>query len=128
MTIIKNPIIDVSHVYFAYNGTPILTDVCLEIAEKEFVAFIGPNGGGKTTLVKLLLGLLKPDRGTIRIMGHPPAKWPTTWLCPPGRQHQQIVSHFCNGCGADGAASCFPTVRDREDDRRAAEQAMKVFK
>ena len=74
MTIIKNPIIDVGHVCFAYNGTPILTDVCLEIAEKEFVAFIGPNGGGKTTLVKLLLGLLKPDRGTIRIMGHPPAK------------------------------------------------------
>jgi zinc transport system ATP-binding protein len=70
----KNPIIDVSHVYFSYNGSPILTDVCLEIAEKEFVAFIGPNGGGKTTLIKLLLGLLKPDCGSIRIMGQPPAK------------------------------------------------------
>ena len=70
----NNPIIEVSHVYFSFNGTPILNDVSLNIREKEFVAFIGPNGGGKTTLIKLLLGILKPDRGTIRIMGKPPAK------------------------------------------------------
>ncbi len=70
----KNPIIEISHLYFSYNGTPVLRDVSLHIREKEFVAFIGPNGGGKTTLIKLLLGLLKPDRGTIRIMGQLPAK------------------------------------------------------
>jgi len=70
----NNPIIEVSHVYFSFNGTPILNDVSLNIREKEFVAFIGPNGGGKTTLIKLMLGILKPDRGTIRIMGKPPAK------------------------------------------------------
>lgn len=70
----KNPIIEVSHLYFSYNGSPVLTDVSLNIAENEFVAFIGPNGGGKTTLIKLLLGLLKPDRGMIRIMGQRPAK------------------------------------------------------
>ncbi len=70
----KNPIIEVSHLYFSYNGAPVLSDVSLSIREKEFVAFIGPNGGGKTTLVKLLLGILKPDRGTIKIMGQPPAK------------------------------------------------------
>lgn len=70
----NNPIIEISHLYFSYNGAPVLSDVSLSIREKEFVAFIGPNGGGKTTLVKLLLGLLKPDRGTIKIMGQPPAK------------------------------------------------------
>ena len=70
----KNPIIEVSHLYFSYNSTPVLQDVSLNILEREFVAFIGPNGGGKTTLIKLLLGILKPDRGTIRIMGQPPAK------------------------------------------------------
>ena len=70
----KNPIIEVSNVFFSYNGTPVLRDVSLTIMEKEFVAFIGPNGGGKTTLIKLLLGLLKPDRGTIKIMGQQPEK------------------------------------------------------
>ncbi|MBC2714349.1 MAG: ABC transporter ATP-binding protein [Desulfobacteraceae bacterium] len=69
-----NPIIEVSHLYFSYNGAPVLSDVSLSIREKEFVAFIGPNGGGKTTLIKLLLGILKPDCGTIKIMGQPPAK------------------------------------------------------
>jgi len=70
----KNPIIEVSHLYFSYNGSQVLSDVSLNIQEKEFVAFIGPNGGGKTTLIKLMLGILKPDSGAIRIMGHPPAK------------------------------------------------------
>jgi zinc transport system ATP-binding protein len=70
----NDPIIEVSHVYFSYNGAPVLSDVSLNIRKKEFVAFIGPNGGGKTTLIKLLLGILKPDRGTIKIMGQPPAK------------------------------------------------------
>ncbi len=70
----KHPIIDVRNVYFSYNGSPILTNICLQVPEKEFVAFIGPNGGGKTTLVKLLLGLLAPDQGTIRIMDKPPSK------------------------------------------------------
>ena len=71
---ITNSIIEVNHVSFSYNGALVLSDVSLSIREKEFVAFIGPNGGGKTTLVKLLLGLLKPDCGTIKIMGQPPAK------------------------------------------------------
>ncbi len=51
----KTPIIEVSHLYFSYNGTQVLRDVSLSIREKEFIAFIGPNGGGKTTLIKLLL-------------------------------------------------------------------------
>jgi len=70
----KTPIIEVSHLYFSYNGTQVLRDVSLSIREKEFIAFIGPNGGGKTTLIKLLLGILKTDRGTIKIMGQPPSK------------------------------------------------------
>ena len=70
----KNPIIEVSHMYFSYNGAQVLSDVSLNIREKEFVAFIGPNGGGKTTLIKLLLGILEPVRGTIKIMGKPPEK------------------------------------------------------
>jgi len=69
-----NSVIDVRHLNFSYQDTPVLTDVSLSIKEKEFVAFIGPNGGGKTTLLKLLLGLLTPDSGEIRIMNRKPAE------------------------------------------------------
>ena len=70
----SEPIIDVENVSFSYRGLTVLSDVSFSVREKEFLAFIGPNGGGKTTLIKLLLGLLKPDRGTIRIYGTPPEK------------------------------------------------------
>ena len=70
----QRPVIEVSHVNFSYNGSPVLTDVSLTVSEREFLAFIGPNGGGKTTLLKLMLGLLKPDSGSIRIFDRPPAE------------------------------------------------------
>ncbi|MGD8367267.1 MAG: ABC transporter ATP-binding protein [Desulfobacterales bacterium] len=68
------PAIDVRHVWFSYNGHPVLKDVSLQVARGEFMAMIGPNGGGKTTLLKIILGLLKPDRGEIRVLGLPPKK------------------------------------------------------
>jgi len=70
----SEPIIEVENVSFSYRGLTVLADVSFFLREKEFLAFIGPNGGGKTTLIKLLLGLLKPDRGTIRIYGTTPEK------------------------------------------------------
>ncbi len=70
----NEPIIEVENMSFSYRGLNVLSDVSFSVREKEFLAFIGPNGGGKTTLVKLFLGLLKPDTGTIRIYGTPPEK------------------------------------------------------
>ncbi|MFP4225854.1 MAG: metal ABC transporter ATP-binding protein [Desulfobacterales bacterium] len=70
----SEPIIEVENVSFSYRGLNVLSDVSFAVREKEFLAFIGPNGGGKTTLIKLLLGLLKPDTGTIRIYGTTPEK------------------------------------------------------
>jgi len=68
-------IIDIKDVGFAYDGgEPVLEDVNLSIREGDFIAMIGPNGGGKTTLLKLILGLLIPDRGTIRVMDKPALK------------------------------------------------------
>jgi len=66
-------IIRVEDLWFSYNGHPVLREVDLVVREKAFLALIGPNGGGKTTLLKLMLGLLKPDRGRIRIFDAPPA-------------------------------------------------------
>ena len=64
--------LEFSHVGFAYGDLPVLKDVSLRIESGEFWALIGPNGGGKSTLLKLALGLLRPDSGRIRIMGQSP--------------------------------------------------------
>ncbi len=63
------PIVEMKNVSFAYSGQPVLQDVSINVQPGDFIALIGPNGGGKTTLLKLILGLLKPNRGTIRVMG-----------------------------------------------------------
>lgn len=65
-------IIEVKHLDFTYTGEAVLKDVNLTIPEKDFVAVIGPNGGGKSTLFKLILGLLKPGKGTILVDGKSP--------------------------------------------------------
>ena len=62
-------IVELENVTFAYNGQTVLEDVNLKIPPEDFVAIIGPNGGGKTTLLKLMLGLIKPDTGRIRVLG-----------------------------------------------------------
>jgi len=62
------PIIEMEDVSFAYDGQPVLQEVNLAVPPGDFVAVIGPNGGGKTTLIRLMLGLLKPDTGRIRIL------------------------------------------------------------
>lgn len=60
------------NISFAYKQSNILEDVTLFIHKGEFASIVGPNGGGKTTLLKLILGLLKPDKGKISIFGKPP--------------------------------------------------------
>ena len=68
------PVVEIRDVSFAYDGTPVLEDVDLTIDDREFVSIVGPNGGGKTTLIKLLLGLLKPTAGTVRVYGASPVE------------------------------------------------------
>ncbi len=65
----ENSIVQIQNVWFAYNSKTVLQDVSLDIHSGDFIAMIGPNGGGKTTLLKLMLGLLKPDQGSIKILG-----------------------------------------------------------
>lgn len=56
----------------SYQGNPALVDVNLDIEDGEFLGLIGPNGGGKTTLLRVVLGLLKPDTGTVEVLGMRP--------------------------------------------------------
>lgn len=68
-----NPLIKVSGVDFGYDKELVLKNVSFEIQEGQFIGIIGPNGGGKSTLLKLLLGLLDPWKGSILVDGmHPP--------------------------------------------------------
>ena len=66
------PIVTLEDVTFSYNGHTVLENINLDIFTDDFIAMIGPNGGGKTTLLKLILGLLKPDTGTIRVLEQSP--------------------------------------------------------
>lgn len=59
-------------VHFAYEQEAVLHDINVCIPSGSFVAVVGPNGGGKTTFVKLVLGLLKPQRGTVNVLGCAP--------------------------------------------------------
>lgn len=64
--------IEIEDLNIKYNNISVLKDINLTIDDKEFVAIIGPNGGGKTTLLKAILGLTKPSTGKIRIYGSMP--------------------------------------------------------
>ncbi len=65
-------VLTVEHVCFRYDNVPTLDDVTFEVLDGEFVGIFGPNGGGKTTLLKLIMGMLKPQSGVIRLFGQPP--------------------------------------------------------
>jgi zinc transport system ATP-binding protein len=65
-------IIKIQNLNFSYNNQFALRDVNLSVNHGDFVAMIGPNGGGKTTLLKLMLGLLKANSGDVRIFNRPP--------------------------------------------------------
>ena len=66
------PIIEIKDLDFAYSDATVLEAVNLSVSEQDFLAIIGPNGGGKTTLLKLMLGLLTPCGGSIRVNGKSP--------------------------------------------------------
>ncbi len=64
-------VITLRHVWAGYGSTPVLKDINLVVNELDFIGLIGPNGGGKTTLLKVLLGLISPEKGEVKIMGRP---------------------------------------------------------
>ena len=67
---LSDPVVELDGVSFGYRaGVRVLEDVSLAVAPGEFVAIAGPNGGGKTTLLRLVLGLERPSEGTVRVFG-----------------------------------------------------------
>ena len=86
------PAIEIDNASFSYDSSPVLESVTLSIERGDFVSVVGPNGGGKTTLLKLLLGALEPNRGAVRVFGlRPKAARKRIGYMP---QHTQLDPRF----------------------------------
>jgi len=68
------PVIDIQNVSFSYSHSQVLEDISFTVEEEEFFGIIGPNAGGKSTLLKLIMGLYKPNSGTLKVFGKDPEK------------------------------------------------------
>lgn len=66
----KVEVIRLEDVWVQWNDVPVLEDINLSLQKQDFLGIIGPNGGGKTTLLEVLLGLVQPSRGKVRVLGH----------------------------------------------------------
>ncbi|WLR49860.1 metal ABC transporter ATP-binding protein [Bacillus tianshenii] len=71
----KEPILDIEHVYFRYEKQDVLEDITFSLPQGAFLGLVGPNGSGKSTLIKLILGLQKPRSGSIKLFGTPIQKF-----------------------------------------------------
>ena len=71
---VDTSIVELKNVSYSYGRLLAVEDVDLAVGERDFLGIIGPNGGGKTTILRIVLGLVEPDRGTVRVFGGAPAK------------------------------------------------------
>lgn len=67
-------IVSIKDIWVHYDGISILEGVSLSVERGDFLGIIGPNGGGKTTLLKVILGLVNPSRGKVLVLGQPPER------------------------------------------------------
>lgn len=66
------PVIRLAGVSAGYEGDTVLEDINLRVEAQDYLALIGPNGGGKTTIMRVILGLIQPFSGEVEVMGLPP--------------------------------------------------------
>jgi zinc transport system ATP-binding protein len=120
------PVIRIRDLAFTYDGPPVLEGVNLDVPRGDFASIIGPNGGGKTTLLKLILGLLAPQTGSVRVLGRSPIEARRRIGYMP--QHVQLDASFPVTAGdvvlTGRLARRFPAGPFRRDDREAAARAL----
>ena len=71
---VHEELVKLEDIWVQFNGVPILEGIDLSIEDDDFLGIIGPNGGGKTTLLKVILGLIVPTRGRVSVMGKNPER------------------------------------------------------
>lgn len=115
---------------FSYEEHPVLEDVDFSIENGEYVALIGPNGGGKTTLLRLLLGFLEPRRGSITIQGKAPRLARGILGYVPQYIHMDrdfpVLARDVVAMGLGGARTVFPWIKRPE--RLRVESMMDALK
>jgi iron complex transport system ATP-binding protein len=114
---------------FGYNGRPVLRGVSLDIATRERIAVLGPNGVGKTTLLKLLIGALTPEGGVLWFDGKPMNSFPRRELARRiAMVPQEFVAPFAYTVREVIELGRIPYLRLlgglRSTDRHAVERAM----
>jgi zinc transport system ATP-binding protein len=75
----NQPLISLNDVSFSYGSEPALDHISLDIHRGEYVGVIGPNGGGKTTLLRTMLGLIRPQSGAVKLFGQAPHEFKEWW-------------------------------------------------
>jgi ABC-type multidrug transport system fused ATPase/permease subunit len=111
-----SPEIRINNLNFTYPGneSPTIRDLTLQINPGEFVAFVGPSGAGKTSLVDLILGVLEPDQGSVLLSGHSPLTTIEFWPGSIGYVPQDVV--IINGSIRDNIAMGFAASEVSEAD------------
>ena len=121
-------VIDLKDIWVSYDTVPVLEAVNLAVEDKDFLAIIGPNGGGKSTLLKVILGLIRPYRGSVELLGGNPEKT---------RKYVGYVPQYISS-NLEFPISVWDTVlmgrlshkgplrAFDEEDKRAAEEALKT--
>ena len=121
-------VVRLDDIWVHYDGIPALEGITLSVEPNKLLGIIGPNGGGKTTLLKVILGLIKPTRGKVTVMGQPPEK---------GRKSIGYISQY-NPFDRDFPISVSDVVlmgrygktglyrRYSEEDKRAVKEALKT--
>lgn len=74
------PAVVVDNLYVYFDRYPVLEDVSFKVSFGDFISIVGPNGGGKTTLIKSILGLISPRTGNVNILGYKPKEVPFEYV------------------------------------------------
>lgn len=77
-------LLEIESLHAGYGGAPAIWDIALKVDDHEIVSVIGPNGAGKSTLINTIAGLLKPERGTLRLAGVDLGKLAPHLVCRQG--------------------------------------------
>jgi zinc transport system ATP-binding protein len=119
-------VLDLENVSFSYGRTPVIEEATLQLRRGQPACIIGPNGGGKTTLLRLMLGLLSPDQGRIRVLGKSPDKArPRIGYMPQFLQFDPAFPITVKEVVLQGRLKPVPGGFYRRADKEAADRALR---